>query len=206
MPRASGVAIGPRPLTGTVRFGNWGLRMASQSFSIIVAVDQNYGIGKNGTLPWRLSGDLKHFKTVTCQTTSVHKKNVVIMGRKTWDSLPLSFRPLPGRVNCVVSHNRQLLLPEGVILAKDFSAALTGLGDKLGEELGEIFVIGGAQLFQEALAHDGCQKMFLTTIMQDFSCDVFFKPDFGRFVKEAESAVLTENGLSYRFVEYSRNS
>lgn len=178
--------------------------MAQHPFSIIVAVDQNYGIGKNGTLPWRLSGDLKHFKTITCRTISPQKKNAVIMGRKTWDSLPPSFRPLPDRINCVISHNLHLSLPEGVLLVNNFPDALAGLNDKFSDALGEIFIIGGAKIFQEALGHEGCQKIFLTSVLRDFSCDICFKPDLSRFFKEAESAVFSEKGVDYRFVEYSR--
>jgi dihydrofolate reductase len=74
----------------------------SRRFSIVVAAAANSGIGRAGQLPWRLPGDLAFFKRVTSQVTGAGR-NAVIMGRKTWDSIPSKFRPLPGRLNIVIS-------------------------------------------------------------------------------------------------------
>ena len=71
-------------------------------FSIVVAIDSQHGIGKNNDLPWHLPADLKHFKFITTNS-AVGKRNVVVMGRKTWDSIPEKFRPLPNRTNVVLS-------------------------------------------------------------------------------------------------------
>src|SRR5690242_16184462 len=93
-------------------------------FSIVVAMDQKRGIGKAGGLPWHLPADLKHFKKIT--TTRFLDKtyqNVVIMGRKTWDSLPINFRPLPDRINIVLTRNDKLDFPSGVYKAKNFNEA-----------------------------------------------------------------------------------
>jgi len=92
-----------------------------KSFSIVVAVDSEFGIGKVGTLPWHLPADMKHFKTVTTHNAS---DNVVIMGRKTWDSIPEKFRPLSQRLNIVISRQEDLILPQGVLLAQCLEHAL----------------------------------------------------------------------------------
>ena len=87
-------------------------------FALIVAADRNGGIGTLNSLPWKLSGDMKFFRLVTTGALGssvldrivVHpdaKENAVIMGRKTWDSIPAKFRPLPGRFNIVLSRNEQ---------------------------------------------------------------------------------------------------
>src|SRR5262245_10605196 len=93
-------------------------------FDIVVATDMNSGIGKDGQLPWNLPGDLRHFKDVTSRAKSPLKKNAVIMGRKTWEALPDKFRPLPGRVNLVLTHNKKLSFPPGVLQADNIDSAL----------------------------------------------------------------------------------
>jgi dihydrofolate reductase/thymidylate synthase len=76
------------------------------SFTIVVAYTRRMGIGKDGGLPWRpLKNDMARFKRITMGSLSKDKFNVVIMGRKTWESIPEKFRPLPGRINIVLSRN-----------------------------------------------------------------------------------------------------
>ena len=77
----------------------------SKGFSIIVAATSNLGIGKNNQLPWRLNGDMQTFKRITSVSPSNDCINVVIMGRKTYESIPLKFRPLSNRINIILSRN-----------------------------------------------------------------------------------------------------
>jgi len=77
----------------------------SKPFSLVVAATQRGGIGLNNSIPWKLSTDMKFFKKVTSTTTDASKLNAVIMGRKTWDSIPQKFRPLPGRLNIVLTRS-----------------------------------------------------------------------------------------------------
>ena len=117
--------------------------------NLIVAVDENYGIGKENSIPWELPGDLKYFKEITTSK----KRNVVIMGRKTWESIPIKFRPLKDRINIVITSQKS-----------DFSVypntyAFKTLGDatkyiqennyKL--QFGDTFIIGGQMLYNEAI-------------------------------------------------------
>ncbi len=164
-------------------------------FSIVVAVDIDMGIGKDNTLPWRLPGDLKRFKQITTQSAS-GKQNAVIMGRKTWDSLPPKSKPLPGRMNIVLTRQESLQLPEACFKVSSFDEAL-----KLCEasDLSEVFVIGGSELFAMAVQHPDLYRVYLTEIYKNFSCDCFF-PAYGDKLKLLPgSEMMSENDLNYTF-------
>lgn len=143
-----------------------------KSFSVIAAVDEKMGIGKGGVLPWRLSRDMQRFKEVTLVSSRPGKQNAVIMGRKTWDSLPQKFRPLPGRLNVVLTSRKDISLPDGVIGALSLNEALAALSAR--SDVADIFVIGGGMLYAQAVESGYCRALFLTHIASDFSCDVFF--------------------------------
>ena len=144
-------------------------------FNIIVALDLENGIGKDGKLPWYLPTDLAHFKKITTQTKDPLKMNALIMGRKTWESIPDSFRPLPGRLNIVLTRNKDFFVPESVITKQSLEAALSALdeGDKK-NKVETVFVVGGGNVYKEAIALDECQKIFATQILHRFHCDTFF--------------------------------
>ncbi|OGX24542.1 MAG: hypothetical protein A2787_07025 [Omnitrophica WOR_2 bacterium RIFCSPHIGHO2_01_FULL_48_9] len=176
-------------------------------FNLIVALDSHKGIGKNGQLPWHLPADLKHFKDLTCQVQDPAKKNFVIMGRKTWGSIPEKFRPLPKRINCVLTRNKSLLFPAGVVRAENFAEALKLTQDsKLKNHIESIFVIGGAEVFKMAIQSPDCQKLYLTHLLPAFDCDVFFPPFLQDFQLTVKSPPHTENKVSYYFAEYVRRS
>jgi dihydrofolate reductase len=126
--------------------------------SVIVARARNGVIGRDGTLPWHLSEDLRHFK----RTTLGHP---IVMGRRTWESIG---RPLPGRRSIVLTRNTRWTAP-GVERADSLAQALA-----MCEGAAEAFVIGGAALFAEALPL--AQRLFLTEIDADFEGDTFFPP------------------------------
>ena len=73
------------------------------TFQLVVAATRKLGIGKAGSMPWKLPGDMAYFKEITSRTADPGKQNAVIMGRKTWESIPSKFRPLPGRINVVLT-------------------------------------------------------------------------------------------------------
>jgi dihydrofolate reductase len=162
-------------------------------FSIIVAMDEKGGIGKDGDLPWKLSADMKYFR----ETTTGKGSNAVIMGRKTWDSIPEKYRPLPGRKNIVLSRQADFSLPEGTGLAHSLDEALG-----LAADSDEVFVIGGGSLYQEALKHGDCNAIFLTAVHATFDCDTFFLPDESQWNLRSESPVQEENGLRFCFCVY----
>lgn len=169
------------------------------NFSIIVAMDEKRGIGKNGDLPWRLPEDLKHFKNITIATDHSECNNVVIMGRKTWDSLPLSFRPLPDRLNIVLSRNPDYDLNDAIV-CDHLDKALSLCENKTQEGIvDQVFVIGGGVLFEQAVQDSRCEKLFVTEINADFACDTFFPMIPLDFVEESCSDRQVSGDLTYCF-------
>jgi dihydrofolate reductase len=158
---------------------------------LIYAQARNGVIGKQGQLPWHLPEDLAHFKALT-------QGCPVIMGRKTWDSLPPRFRPLPGRRNWVVTRQPQWQAP-GAERASSLEEALTGC-----EASPQVWVIGGAQLYAQALARAQCAEV--TLIDQDFEGDAY-APTLGPAWNEvARSRHISAGGLSYEFIRYEQVS
>jgi len=174
---------------------------------IIVAIDEKSGIGKDGELPWHLTGDLKYFRDITCTTRSPKKKNIVLMGRKTWQSIPKQFQPLPERINVVLTQNPNLEVPYGVLKAESFKKVLEMVhSEELKNIIETVYVIGGQQVYEETLKYKECQKLLITQIQGSFNCDVFF-PDFLQdFDKLSSSALHNDGPVSYQFEEYERKS
>jgi dihydrofolate reductase len=159
------------------------------NLTIIVATDAQRGIGINNTLPWRLPEDLAHFKRVT----SGHP---IIMGRKTFDSIG---RALPNRRNIVITRNPDWR-HEGVESAASLDAALALAGE------GPAFIIGGAQIFAEAI--DRADRMIVTEIAKTFDCDTFFPAlDGAAWAEVAREAYHSQSsGFDYAFVTLRRSS
>lgn len=132
---------------------------------LIVAKAKNNAIGKDNDLIWHLPDDMKFFTDST-------RKQVVIMGRKNWDSIPDKYRPLPDRVNVVVTRNTNFQSDECAVFPT-VEAAIDAY--KNGEQ--DVYIIGGGQVYKYALDHDLVGEMFITEIEAEFDADAFF-PDF----------------------------
>jgi dihydrofolate reductase len=149
--------------------------MASHGLSAIVAMDEARVIGRDGALPWHLPEDLAHFKKLTTG-------HVVIMGRKTWDSLPPKFRPLPNRTNIVISRSaNELALPPGVLAAASVAEAVETAQRVAGDHQ-RIWVIGGAQIYAAALPL--CEELHVTVVRGTHAGDARF-PEFESGFAEA---------------------
>ncbi len=158
--------------------------------NLIYARAANGVIGKDGAMPWHLPEDLAHFKRLT-------QGHPVIMGRKTWDSLPARFRPLPGRVNIVVT--RQADWNEiGAQRASSLRDALS-----MAEQTdSEAWIIGGAQIYAQALPL--ASRVEVTEIGRDFDGDAH-APQLGPEWQEvARSRHVGSGGLPFSFVTYER--
>ena len=154
---------------------------------LIFAKARNGVIGKDNALPWHLPEDMAHFKRVTMGCP-------VIMGRKTWDSLPARFRPLPGRVNVVVTRQKNW--------RENGAQPLLGLHEALSvcEPFDNVWVIGGAELYAHALPF--ASTAVVTEIHADYDGDAF-APQFGpQWVETARESHTSVNGLPFSFVTY----
>lgn len=175
--------------------------MSSTPFDVVVACDEKNGIGKDGDLPWRLPPDLRHLVELT-KTAPEGKRNSVVMGRTTWESIPTSWRPLVGRQNVVLSRQTALALPDGVHLAGALDAGL----DIAGGDIDRIFVLGGGVVYAEAVEHPRCRWIYLTRVLAEFDCDAFF-PAIDKTYERVE--VLDEGaheGLGFRIERWARPS
>ena len=147
-------------------------------------------------MAWRLPADLKWFRALTVGLGG----QSVIMGRKTWDSIPAKFRPLPERHNLVLSRSARLELPEGVAHAQSLEVALQ-LANGRGAA---IFVIGGGTLYAEAIQHPCCRRIYLTEVDGDFGCDTFLPLFAADWQRCAELGGGEYEGIGYRFLQYDR--
>jgi dihydrofolate reductase len=160
------------------------------SINLIFARAANGVIGINNAMPWHLPEDLAHFKRLT-------QGWPVIMGRKTWDSLPRKFRPLPGRTNVVIT--RQPGWDEnGSMPATSLDAAL-----KLCRQSEEVWVIGGAQIY--AQAEPLADRIEVTEIAQDFEGDAL-APQLGpEWIEAAREDHISSTGLNFSFISYCKH-
>ena len=162
------------------------------NLSIIVAQAENRAIGLNGDMPWHLSGDLKHFKALTMG-------HPVVMGRRTWESLPK--RPLVGRRNIVFSQSDNFA-PEGAEVVR----SVNDLFNLLRDCDDEIFIIGGGRIYNMLMPFT--QRLYITWVHKEFpEADTFFPViDLSEFTKvnETERMIDEKSGLEFCYAEYDR--
>ncbi|PKS10233.1 hypothetical protein jhhlp_001983 [Lomentospora prolificans] len=213
--------------------------------TLVVAATRTMGIGAKGSLPWTgLKKEMAYFARVTkrlpnqvdhsssiCSFSSVppEARNAVIMGRKTWESIPTKFRPLKGRLNIVISRSfptpaQSTVDADGdLVRAASLEQALEYLESKSGQKVAKAFVIGGGQIYDAALRLPQTKRLLITRILSEFDCDTFFplkvadgddcapgwvhksKPDFDAWVgEEVPAGIQEENGTQYEFQMWER--
>jgi dihydrofolate reductase len=163
---------------------------------LIVAYCRNFGIGWKNTLPWRLKEDMQRFK----KHTIGNGNNAVIMGRNTWNSLPNKFKPLPKRVNIVLTRTpiSSFKIPPPFHFSSLEEASIFCKEKKYDN----IWIIGGGKLYKESLEKGYVDKIYTTYIDGDFLCDTFFPPIPTSFVLERKNPFYKVNGLTYTFQTY----
>lgn len=156
---------------------------------LVWAQARNGVIGRDNTIPWHIPEDMAHFKDVTLGRP-------VVMGRKTWDSLPPRFRPLPGRPNIVLTRQAGWAA-DGTETATSVEQALQLVGS-------DVCVIGGSQIYASAMPF--ATKLIVTEVDADFDGDAYAPPIGSEWITQAAGEWLTsaKSGTRYRFVTYTR--
>lgn len=154
--------------------------------SIIAAIAENNCIGKDGTLPWNLPEDMQHFRDLTIGKP-------VIMGRKTWESLPDRFRPLPQRTNIVITRQNTYAVPANVFVYDTLESAIAAQ-----DEAPEIMIIGGAQIYE--LGMPIANRLYITKVHQTVLGDAFF-PDIDLSIWQLSECHDREG---FSFLTYNR--
>lgn len=219
--------------------------MPPKSLTLILAATPSLGIGKAGGLPWpQLKQEMGYFARVTKRTTPARvsegdaagqpvearrRVNAVVMGRKTWDSIPPRFRPLKDRLNVVVTRDVQALSArleppregavEGPLVAGSVAGALALLRGEKGVDVDKVVVIGGASIYEQALRLEEARHVLLTKIQEEYECDTFFSEDLegGKWRKAGlqelkdftgeefeNGAEVEEKGVKFEFCLYNR--
>ena len=175
------------------------------------------------------SADVQTWEDVSAMLKFAHplpvatdkRRNGVVMGRKTWDSLPENFRPLPDRFNRTLSRTNptsgdthpdirwwsslQHALASFDLIDEVMEAHVSGNPEGMAYSIPDKFVIGGGELFAQALSHPDCARLYITEIDAEFPCDTFF-PETPDFRPALSSPWVEENGIRYRFRRYDRVS
>jgi dihydrofolate reductase len=167
---------------------------------IIVAVDENNGIGANNKIPWHFKKEFEYFKMRTLAVHDPNKKNALIMGQLTWESLPDSSRPLKDRINIVLT-NLDVYEADGAIVTHSFPEAIAAAEDD--DRVEKIFFCGGASVYAQAL--ELVDGLYITQVKKDYKCDRFFPeiPEYFETVKKLGSD--EEKGVKFDFMLYEKS-
>jgi len=171
--------------------------MSEKEIYIIVAIDCKNGMGKDNSMPWHFKKETQYFKEITLKTDDPSKKNMVIMGKNTWYSLPEKYRPLKDRKNVVLTRDTSLKI-EGVDVFGSLEDGINSAGD----DIEKIFIIGGATLFKEALNHEKLTGLFITFIENSYECDTYFPEIPAKFSHKELIKEEEENGVKFKFMLY----
>ncbi|MBU2051956.1 dihydrofolate reductase [Patescibacteria group bacterium] len=158
--------------------------------SIVVAVDDKLGLGAKNRMLWRISKDFAHFKSVTMG-------HPIIMGRKTYESIG---RALPGRTNIIITRDQNYSTP-GCNAVHSLAEAIELAKTK---DQNEIFIIGGGEIFKQALEQNLVDKLYLTKVAGDFNAEIFF-PEYQQiFTKVVSSKQGNEGNYQLEFLELEK--
>lgn len=153
--------------------------------ALVAAVSKNNCIGRHNAIPWRIPEDMQHFKDVT-------NGKIVLMGRKTWESLPPKFRPLPNRKNIVITRQTPYSVPENVEVHPSIDDALAAHEGK------DIVVIGGAEIYRQTI--DRADTLYITHVNREVNGDAYFPKIDPAIWKETER----EEHDGFAFVTYKK--
>ena len=175
------------------------------NISIIVAHDLNRGIGKDNQLVWHCPEDMAYFKALTSNTDDSEKQNIVLMGRKTYESIPERYRPLPNRINMVLTSQKNAFFHDDVITVNSIDQALGEYKSLLNQNrVEQFFCIGGAQLYNSMITHQAVKNLYVTLIHQQHDVDCYFPDYIDQFQISSEGELLDSKNLKYQFLTYQK--
>ncbi|KAL1324193.1 hypothetical protein HN51_034365 [Arachis hypogaea] len=179
-----------------------------RTYQAVVAATRDMGISKDGKMPWNLPSDLKFFQEITTTTSDSGKKNAVVMGRKTWESIPPEKRPLSGRLNVVLTRSGSfdIATAENVVICGSLSSAMELLAaSPYCLSIEKVFLTGGGEIFREALNAPGCEAVHITEIEERIECDTFIPQiDTSMFQPWYSYFPLVEDNIRYSFTTFVR--
>ncbi|XP_030646866.1 dihydrofolate reductase [Chanos chanos] len=178
---------------------------------LIAAACSSMGIGKNGQLPWNLPSEFRFFLDTVSAVSRPGKKNLLIWGRGCWFSCPDNVFPIDNGLHVVLSRELSSVPKHAHYLCQDFNSGVQLVCQPpLCDLVETIWVLGGSQVYKVGLEHPWCDLIYLTDVMADFDCDVFF-PDFDRGVYRKQDrfpgvpdGIQEENGIKFKFQVFKR--
>lgn len=175
-----------------------------KDFSIILAVDNENGLWNNNDLAWDIPEDRTYFKNITTSTKDPSKQNAVIMGRKTWESIPEKYRPFKNRHNFILSRSYQNNTenPDGALQFQDIDTCLKEISKN--HHIENVFVIWGGQVYNAVLSHPHFKKAYITRIYHKYHCDTFFDWLWLDFDEVSRSEMKQQEWIEYEFLVYEK--
>jgi dihydrofolate reductase len=175
-------------------------------FNAIVAIcANNNGIGKENDLPWSISEDYSYYQRVVATTRDTNKINAVLLGRLTWESIPVEERPVEPCLNIIISTTMKLSdvkckkvnHTSSVLICESIEAAKKLIEEKYSNKIESIWCLGGSSLYSESFNSKDFNKLFLTRVFGDIDCDVFIKPSnfLDNFTRLENSQINEETKL-----------
>ncbi len=189
-------------------------RIMKKRIIMILALDEKNWLWKWGDLPWRIKKDMKFFKQITTTSSSEifpdfwdnniwNKKNAVIMWRKTWDSIPEKYKPLPNRVNLILSRS---YVPEqntwDMCQYNSIDSAIHSLQNR--DDIADIYILWWAQIYNQILDSRLADSIFLTRVSGDYDCDVFVDNFDNNFELMKTTDIFHEWNTTFRFEMYEK--
>ncbi|XP_011253678.1 dihydrofolate reductase isoform X2 [Camponotus floridanus] len=164
------------------------------------------GIGINGGLPWRLKTEMAFFTRMTTDTKDKDKKNIVLMGRRTWDCIPEKYKPLENRINMVLT-SQSLNYGDKAIICKSIPHAIEVIAE-MQNQVERVWVIGGSRVYKDVMGSPYFGRLYLTRIKKEFKCDTFFPPIPSGFVLIKDPTVpqhiQEEKGIKFIYEVYEK--
>ncbi|XP_004570854.1 dihydrofolate reductase [Maylandia zebra] len=188
-------------------------KLQKKPVRLIAAACNDMGIGKDGKLPWDLPTEFQYFMNTVKTVSRPGRMNFMVWGRLCWNSHPESLFPLPNILHVVLSKTLDTVPDHAHFLCRDFDSAIRLAAEPpLADLIETIWIVGGVQLYKDALNHPWCDLLYLTDVMADYDCDVFF-PEFDKNLFQLQegfpgvpSEIQEENGIKFKYQVFKRDT